>query len=267
MTGLDEHKLGTLLKEAVPEPETVRDLAEGARALAVRNRRRRVLVGSAVLVAVVALVPALILAVRAGGGRVGPASSPPTHAVRTPVPTLCGRACNPGHVAQQIRRPMHLPTVASGAACPVSPRHTFPGGAGFSGPFPALGNGPLQVAGLARHGELPVSRDSRGRLNAKVIWVFGKGYGGPLLLRGDRVDGPGRLRFDHYLGAAAYPGSGSGTGPHRQLLYVRGGLHAPETNALESEPDVLYVDGPGCYAVQADGVGFSQVLVFRVPGR
>ncbi len=267
MTKLDEQKLGTLLKESVPEPEPVRDLAEGARGLAVRNRRRRVLIGSAVVVAVVALVPAFVLSARAGGGHIGPTSTPPTHAVRTPVPTLCGRACDPGHVAQQIRRPLHLPTVSPGAACPVSPRRTFPGGAGFTGPFPALGNGPLHVAGLTRHGELPVGRDDRGWLNAKVIWVFGKQYGGPLLLRGDRIDGPGRLLFEHYLGAAAYPGSGSGTGPHRQLLYVRGGLHAAAPSALESEPDVLYVDGPGCYAVQADGVGFSEVLVFRVPGR
>lgn len=261
MTGLDEQRLGTLLKQAVPEPETGRDLAAGARELAARHRRRRVVRGSVVVVVVAALVPVLAFWLRPGGG------TPAGPVAPTPDSSSCGRDCDPAHVAQQVRRPMHLPTVAPGAACPVSPRRSFPGGAGFTGPFPALGSGPLHVAGLARHGRLPVSPDGRGRLTAKVIWVFGKEYGGPLLLRGDRIDGPGRLRFEHYLGAADYPGSGPGTGPHREVLYVRGGLHASAPGALESEPDVLYVDGPGCYAVQADGVGFSQVLVFRVPGR
>lgn len=267
MTGLDEQTLGRLLKEAVPEPGAEPDLADRARELAARNRRRRVLVGSVVVVLVGALFPALTFALRPGGSpQVGPTDSP-THAIPPPDSALCGRACDPAHVARQVRRPLHLPSVAPGAACPVSPRRNFPGGAGFSGPFPAIGTGPLYAAGLARAGKLPVTSDGAGRLTAKVIWVFGRRYGGPILLRGDRIDGPGRLRFEHYLGAAAYPGPGSGTGPHREVLYVRGGLHASAPDALESEPDVLYVEGPGCYAVQADGVGFSQVLVFWVPGR
>jgi hypothetical protein len=267
MTGLDEQTLGTLLKEAVPEPGTVPDLADRARDLAARNRRTRVLVGSVVVVLVAALVPALALSLRSGGAaQVGPTDSP-THTIPTPDSALCGRACDPARVAQQVRRPLHLPTVAPGAACPISPRRNFPGGAGFTGPFPAIGTGPLYAAGLTPAGRLPVTPAGAGRLTAKVIWVFAKGYGGPILLRGDRIDGPGRLRFEHYLGAANYPGSGPGTGPHRQVLYVRGGLHASAPDALESEPDVLYVDGPGCYAVQADGVGLSQVLVFRVPAR
>lgn len=267
MTGLDEQTLGTLLKAAVPEPGTVPDLAGAARALAARNRRRRVLVGSVVVVLVGALIPALALVFRPGGApQIGPTDSP-SHPIPTPDSALCGRACDPARVVQQIRRPLHLPTVAPGAACPVSARRNFPGGAGFSGPFPAIGTGPLYAAGLTPAGKLPVTTDGAGRLTAKVIWVFSKGYGGPILLRGDRINGPGRLRFEHYLGAANYPGSGPATRPHRQVLYVRGGLHASASYALESEPDVLYVDGPGCYAVQADGVGFSQLLVFRVPER
>lgn len=265
MTGLDEDTLGRLLKEAVPEAEAPPELASGARRQAARRRRQRSVAAGVLAVVVVVLAPVLALTLRPGGsgGGTGPATGP-TRTAPTPDSALCGRACNPAHVAATIRQPLHLPTVAGGS-CPVSPRHTFPGSAGFTGPFAALGNGPLHLAGLATHGKLPVSPDGRGRLTTKVIWVFGKGYGGPLLLRGDRIDGTGSLRFDHYLGAADYPGSGSGTGPHAQLLYVRGGLHAAPTGELESEPDVLYVDGPGCYAVQADGVGFSEVLVFRVP--
>lgn len=267
MTALDEDTLARLLKEAVPEAEPSTDLAGSARTQAARRRRQRSVAAGVLAAVVVVLVPVLALTLHPGngGGGTGPATGP-THTVPTPDSALCGRACNPVHVADAIRQPLHLPTVAGGS-CPVSPRRTFPGGAGFTGPFRALGAGHLFVAGLSRGGTVPVSPDSAGRLSAKVIWVFGKQYGGPLLLRGDRVDGPGRLRFEHYLGAADYPPSGPGVHPHRQVLYVRGGLHAPAPHALESEPDELYVDGPGCYAVQADGVGFSEVLVFRVPGR
>ena len=35
----------------------------------------------------------------------------------------------------------------------------------------------------------------------KVIWRLSPAYAGPVLLRGARIDGPGELRFDHYLGA------------------------------------------------------------------
>lgn len=264
MTGLDEQTLGRLLKEAVPEAQASPDLADSARTRAVRHRRHRAIATGALGIVVVALVPVLAVTLRPGGGSsTGPATGP-TRPAPTPDSALCGRACDPAHVADTIRRPLRLPTAARGS-CPVSPRRSFPGGAGFTGAFPALGIGPLFVAGLAPGGRMPVSPDGHGRLSTKVIWVFGKEYGGPLLLRGDRVDGPGRLLFERYLGAAEYPGSGSGTGPHRQLLYVRGGLDASPPGELESEPDVLYMDGPGCYAVQADGVGFSQVLVFRVP--
>lgn len=264
MSGLDEHTLGTVLKEAVPQHDPSRDLAAGARARAARSRRRRAAYG-AVAVVVAILAPTLTLWLRPGvGGTTGPAGGPPTAVVSpTPDSMLCGTACAPGHVAQAIRRPLHLPTVSAGGSCPVSATRHFRDGAGFSGAFDAIGRGPVFLFGF-RAGNtqtLRMTPGDRGWLATKVIWVFGHSYGGPLLLRGGRIDGTGRLGFDHYLGAAQWPRSGRA--PFPALLYVRSGLEHTTGSTLESEPSVVYVRRPGCYAVQADGVGFSEVLVFR----
>lgn len=264
MTGLDEHKLGTLLKEAVPRPDPSRDLAGRARRQALRGRRRRVTYGTAALVVAV-LAPALAIALRPGGsGTTGPTDRP-ARSVTAPAPDsmLCGRACDPARVARAIARPLHLPTVAAGGSCPVSPTRHFRGGAGFSGAFDAVGRGPLFLfAFRGRHAHaLRMTPADRGWLGTKVVWVFGRTYAGPLLLRGGRIDATGGLRFDHYLGAAPWPRSGRG--PFRELLYVRGGLQHTDGQGLESEPSMVYVRTPGCYAVQVDGVGFSDVLVFR----
>jgi hypothetical protein len=108
-------------------------------------------------------------------------------------------------------------------------------------------------------------------LAQKVIWVFDKSYSGPVLLRGDRIDGRGALGFVHYIGAAGYSGSGAGDDEvHHRVLYLRDGVpyvrdrsDSSDDGLLSSYPGGIYAKGPGCYAVQADGVGFSETLVFR----
>jgi len=102
-----------------------------------------------------------------------------------------------------------------------------------------------------------------GWFEEKVIWVVSGDYPGPLLLRGARIEGAGPLRFAHYLGAAGPPGYGHGSHGFRRLLYVRDGLHAAAQHVTESIPSDIYVRAPGCYAIQADGEGFSETLVFR----
>ena len=67
----------------------------------------------------------------------------------------------------------------------------------------------------------------------------------------------------HYLGAAGPPGYGPGGHGFRQLLYVRDGLHSSAQHVLETIPSDIYVRAPGCYAIQVDGEGLSETLVFR----
>ena len=268
MTTLDEQNLSRVLHESVPNPPTQTDRPDRVRRVAgrLRLRRRAGVVGGAAAVALAIVLPFGLMgsgpAYRrppvAGGPTSGPPTPPSQHA-------FCASAnCVPQNVLAAIRRPLRLPSTGPGGACPTSPVRRFPAGAGFSGSFAAIGPGPLYIGG-------PVSRSPVVRLSAgrggwqeqKVIWVVSGSYPGPLLLRGARVDGLGPLRFAHYLGAAGRPGYGPGNHGFTSLLYVRDGLHATAQHVMESLPSDIYLRAPGCYAIQVDGEGFSETLVFR----
>jgi hypothetical protein len=84
------------------------------------------------------------------------------------------------------------------------------------------------------------------------------GATGPVLVRGARLDGPGTLKFD---GVAADPAAKGET------LTSPGGVAATFYDAVLSPGaggDVfyLYPTVPGCYALQADGDGFEDIVVF-----
>jgi len=265
MTGLTEQELATALKRSVPEPASGADRAGLARGRAhrIRTRRRAAVAAGAVAVALAVVLPTTLLNPGRGSNG-GPAASAPSGGRST---GCSPDGCDPAAVAAAIRTPLWLPTVSPGEGCPVSPRRTFRGGAGFSGAFSALGKGPLYLAGpVLRSGAVQLGQGGPHWQETKVIWVFGRDYAGPVLLRGGRIDEPGPLRFQHYLGAADYPASAPASARHRSVLYVRGGLHARAADVLDSYPDEVSVAGPGCYAVQVDGEGFSEHLVFRVVG-
>lgn len=266
MTALEEKDLARALHESVPEPPPGTDRPGRARREAGRIRRRR-LAGAALGAAAVALAIGLPVGLTSGTSYRHPPTTGPTGAIATPPDqhAFCASAnCVPADVIAAIQRPLHLPSTGPGGACPASSVRRFAGGGGFSGSFAAIGSGPLYLGG-------PVSRSPVVRLSAgqggwqeqKVIWVVAARYPGPLLLRGGRVDGPGPLRFAHYLGAAGAPGYGTGGHGFRQLLYVRDGLHSSAQHVLETIPSDIYVRAPGCYAIQVDGEGFSETLVFR----
>jgi hypothetical protein len=142
--------------------------------------------------------------------------------------------------------PLRLPSLAAGAACPVTP------------PVPAsppgdavVGDGPVHpVAYYFDPGTvLPlrsVDRLPGGGYEVKVRWT-GAGYLGPVLLRAGRIDGPGTA-------LSAF----SNTGEARD-----GGHYAVIYNDPSDLPGTTTVSGPGCYAVQVDGTSFSTTIVFR----
>ncbi|MGH3411947.1 MAG: hypothetical protein ACRDPH_02570 [Marmoricola sp.] len=181
------------------------------------------------------------------------------------------QACEPGRcdvaaIRRAVRTPLRTPPLGSGGTCPVSGTRRFGGGAGFSGPFTALGDGPVYFAPAAQHhpARVVMRRVSGhpGWLWTKPIWVFDPSYAGPVLLRGKRIGGPGRVEFDRYLGSARTQGEGP-LGPYPSVLYPRNGLHDTRARGLESFPGGLYVRRPGCYAVQVDGAGFTGHIVFE----
>lgn len=277
MMPLDERELAHALRSAVPSPPRPGDRAARVRRQArmIRVRRR---VGTVSAAAVVALAVALPIGLTSRGAppatqpgppvgpalKTGPHIAVPTTAV-PPNQGYCQSGnCSLRKILPAIQRPLHLPNTGPGGTCPASPVRRFHGGGGFSGWFNALGKGPLYLAGpVTDSPKVPIMAGHGGWHTQKVIWTVSGDYGGPLLLRGGRVDGAGPLRFQHYLDAAGPTGSGPGAHGFHRLLYVRSGLQASAPGAIQTYPADIYLRAPGCYAVQVDGEGFSEMLVFH----
>lgn len=146
-----------------------------------------------------------------------------------------------------LRRPLQLPSIRAGAACPrASSTRT---GTGTTWP---LGPGPAYPA-LGLNGVASLKDDlvKRGWYLYKTLWAISPRYRGPVLIRGGRVDGSGVLRFNFRLAREFRLHKLAPTAPSRWR-------HAPSHTALR---------GAGCYAFQVDGIGFSRVVVFAAETR
>lgn len=141
------------------------------------------------------------------------------------------------------RRPLALAAISAGTRCPRSRA---------SDVVPAvaspLGRGPAYASVGSPGGVAPLRDDlvRAGWYLHKVLWAVSKRYGGPVLIRGRRLDTRGPLRF--------------GTGKSSELRVpsldrgVRRWRYAPSYAALR---------GPGCYAFRVDGTSFRSVIVFE----
>ena len=109
---------------------------------------------------------------------------------------LLASARSAGGSGESLNRPLHLAHVAPGAACPVSggTRAVF---AGRPSSQWLIGKGPaylITVAGVPA-GSVDVSQspvDAAGWRGQKAPWSV-RGYWGPLLIRGARLDAPGEV--------------------------------------------------------------------------
>ena len=174
------------------------------------------------------------------------------------VVTQTGSASGPW---AKLHRPLHLPKVAPGAPCPVSgvsrfdfARYGVPKGIG---PGPAYPIFPQPGSRLQFTYPPDPSGPFAGSLwgGAKVLWFVAPRYRGPLLIRGGRLDGSGRLRFDR------------GMVPPKEMRIsknARGGWPPGyEDVGQRYRPSYTRLRAPGCYAYQIDGTTFSRVIVFR----
>jgi hypothetical protein len=161
----------------------------------------------------------------------------------------CARPCPAGGVPSALRRPLHLPRLRSGATCPTSATRTvgFAGRVAGPGPvYPVEGSQTLPFdtaatafAGSAWRGE-------------KVLWVASARYGGPVLIRARRLDGPQAAGF------------GNGLVPVDEMqLRETGATSAYEPAGWREWPSFTRVQDGGCYGYQVDGTDFSAVIVFR----
>jgi hypothetical protein len=151
--------------------------------------------------------------------------------------------------------------VAPGDPCPVShvsrfdfARYGVPKGIG---PGPAYPIFPQPGSRL----EFPYPPDPAGPFGgsrwsgAKVLWFVAPRYRGPVLIRGRRLDQPGRLRFD------------KGETPATEMRISKGarGGNPPGYKDVGQRyrPSYTRLRAPGCYAYQVDGTTFSRVIVFQ----
>jgi hypothetical protein len=170
----------------------------------------------------------------------------------------------PGDPWKTLRRTLHLPRLAPGDPCPRSrSARRGPGVAGALGPA-ALGRGPAYATVGSRNGIAslgPHSDTARvdGWYFRKTFWHVDRRYQGPLLIRGRRIDGfgPRSLRFQPY-GPPAFA---------RSKAELRWPAGWPVENRTRTGwrqlPGSTVLRGPGCYAFQVDGRGFSEVIVFE----
>jgi len=157
----------------------------------------------------------------------------------------------------KLHRSLHLPRLAPGAACPVSPvdrridwtRTNIFGGSG-------IGRGPVYPGLGGSGGQLYVRPDEQFGgpwADGKVFWYVRPSYRGRVLIRGRRLDGPQRLGFN---GRAV---------PRRELRIHNYSVSWPgQPPGSRGLPSSVRVLTAGCYGVQIDGATFSRVVVFAV---
>ena len=156
-------------------------------------------------------------------------------------------------VAGLMARPMHLPTVAAGARCPVAsrtihaltPQSSEAAGLGSAPLYPLADLMPPDVVLHLRD----ITPDPDGLYDLKVVWGSDDRYQGPVVVRVGRLDGSGRGLVRLYYDLTATHGDAT--------VFTLTGHHT-------DWPSGTFVSGPGCYAYQVDGVGFSEVIGFQV---
>ena len=159
------------------------------------------------------------------------------------------------------QRPLQLPDLDEGDACPEPPIRSVEGYL-----YEVIGEGPVYALFylliVSANGNVNYAHD--GWHWNKVVWTRDPQYTGPIVIRGRQLNGPETLRFQII-----------GAGPSPELAHSS--LHVPAYttgNRLDTrgsgwwEEFMTYVvvRAPGCYGVQIDGVGFSTVIVFEVQG-
>jgi hypothetical protein len=141
-----------------------------------------------------------------------------------------------------LARPLKLPAVRSGSACPVTPVSSRK----VNVPDPR-GHGPFYLGGPMPHGHFPWN---------KTGWVLADGARGPVLFRGGRVDGTGSFTFSGNPADHAETGLTVSNGGGVSATFYERMIDPGSENAF-----YVYPATTGCYALQVDGASFEDVIV------
>jgi hypothetical protein len=219
----------------------------------------------AAIVSFIALLALFVASVGpVGRAFLGPNGMPPSHLPPSQIQIAATAAAQ--QEATLLSRPLHLPAVAPGAACPISPwRQTTvmvsTATLQTAGPVAGVGTGPLYLQAVASPlhlGRFPLSpavNTSLGMIWPHItlnVWIA-PGVADTFYARGQQLDGANQMRFsDGILSTITAPffsSSATTVGPDA---------------AWALAPAVMFVAGPGCYAMQIDGASFSEVIVFQI---
>jgi hypothetical protein len=184
-----------------------------------------------------------------GGSTAGGLASPVGYGSFCPPIGVCPVL---GGVPATFFRALHLPDVRAGGPCPVSAAHSLDARFGQG-----LGDGPIFAAGPIAKAPLrfqyPLAANSQYQGSAwgggNVWWVSSASYDGPVLIRGEQLDGFHPMGF-----AMGKPYTAYGN------LQLSTGLS--DGGSPRSWLSTILLRAPGCYGYQIDGTDFSEVIVF-----
>lgn len=161
-------------------------------------------------------------------------------------------------MARELHRPLDLPRLAAGDACPVSPidqRVDWEGANIFGGS--GIGRGPVYPGLGSSGGHLTTTRGpiDGSWFGAKVFWYAKPSYRGRVLIRGRRLDGPESLRF-------VDDGARS-----RELRIKRKSdiSWQGQPPGSRGEPSSVLIRASGCYGVQIDGTRCTVIFAASTP--
>ncbi|MGI8858299.1 MAG: hypothetical protein ACR2JW_21360 [Thermomicrobiales bacterium] len=156
--------------------------------------------------------------------------------------------------AQLAARPLHLPTLNTGEACPRTPSTPIP-----INVAPVLGNGPIYPSVGFVNAPIvydPHRVEANGTIPWKTLWLSAPIYHAPSIIRGQQIDGPNTMEFFN-----------EEEGSRSQELRFPTNTQVSSGDIpydWRQQPSLTYFPGPGCYAYQVDGIGLSEVIVVEV---
>jgi hypothetical protein len=98
------------------------------------------------------------------------------------------------------------------------------------------------------------------------VWAAAPGYAGPIRIRGAQIDGNERALFGgpDNLWRGSPIKSVSGTAVYPELDFIETHSTFPGVPAgWRLWPTGLYIPQPGCYRLQIDGLGFSELITLQ----
>ncbi len=233
-----------------------------------RQFRLPVLLGSALLVVVVALALWAILLANREPVDLGSTSATPTApASETSSPTAVAGFASPTAIATPDastspgERPLALPVLSAGESCPISTgskKAIPPESEVFCAECFWFGSGPVYFAMTYNNesAEATFSLDgvpySENAYRAKTPWTSDPDYSGPIRIRGGQLDGTNEQRPSF---------SNQEETPADELLLT--GYGGPSSTLWPLWRSLMWVPGPGCYGVQIDTEDGTDIVIFE----